>query len=64
MKNSRAQTSKQFSQLDQSMMRKLKKLADRTGRTVDDLISEGILEFLAKCQAKTELKNSQIISES
>jgi hypothetical protein len=43
------------------MMRKLRRLADRTGWTVEDLINEGILEFVAKCQAKTELKNSQVI---
>jgi len=35
------------------MMRKLRKLADRTGWTVDHLIKEGTLEFVAKCQAKT-----------
>jgi hypothetical protein len=34
------------------MMRKLRKLTDRTGWTVEDLINEGILEFVAKCQAK------------
>jgi len=46
------------------MMRKLRKLADRTGWTVDDLINGGTLEFVAKCQTQTELKNSQIIPES
>ena len=46
--------------LDQSMMRKLRKLADRTGWTVEDLIHEGILEFVAKCQAKKELETKII----
>jgi len=41
--------------LDQRLMRKLRKLADRTGSTVEDLIHEGILEFVAKRQAKKEL---------
>jgi len=40
--------------LDQRLMRKLRKLADRTGSTVEDLIHEGILEFVTKCQAKKE----------
>jgi hypothetical protein len=46
--------------LDQSMMRKLRKLADRTGWTVEDLIHEGILEFVAKCQAENELETKII----
>ena len=46
--------------LDQSMMRKLRKLADRTGWTVEDLIHEGILEFVAKCQAEKELETKII----
>ena len=46
--------------LDQSMMRKLRKLADRTGWTVEDLIHEGILEFAAKCQAEKELETKII----
>jgi hypothetical protein len=41
--------------LDQSIMRKLRKLADRTGSTVEALIQEGILEFAAKCQTEKEL---------
>ena len=41
--------------LDQRLMKKLRKLANRTGSTVEDLIHEGILEFVAKCQAKKEL---------
>ena len=47
-------------QLDQSMMRKLRKLADRTGWTVEDLIHEGILEFVAGCQAEKELETKII----
>jgi hypothetical protein len=46
--------------LDQGMMRKLRKLADRTGWTVEDLIHEGILEFVAKCQAEKELETKII----
>jgi hypothetical protein len=46
--------------LDQSMMRKLRKLADRTGWTVEDLIHEGILEFVARCQAEKELETKII----
>ena len=41
--------------LDQSLMKKLRKLADRTGSTVEDLIHEGILEFVTKRQAEKEL---------
>jgi hypothetical protein len=46
--------------LDQSMMRKLRKLADRTGWTVEDLINEGILKFVTKCQAKAQLETKII----
>jgi hypothetical protein len=46
--------------LDQRLMRKLRKLADRTGSTVEDLIHEGILEFVTKCQAKRELETKII----
>jgi hypothetical protein len=42
--------------LDQRLMRKLRKLAVRTGWTVEDLIHEGILEFVAKCQGEVELE--------
>jgi hypothetical protein len=42
--------------LDQRMMRKLRKLADRTGWTVEDLIHEGILEFVTKHEAEKELE--------
>lgn len=40
--------------LDQGIMRKLRKLADRTGSTVEALIREGILEFATKCQTEKE----------
>src|SRR5262245_38814739 len=46
--------------LDQRLMRKLRKLADGTGSTVEDLIHEGILEFVTKCQAEKELKTKII----
>jgi hypothetical protein len=46
--------------LDQRLMRKLRKLADRTGSTVEDLIHEGILEFVAKHEAEKELETKII----
>jgi hypothetical protein len=49
-----------LNKLDQSIMRKLRKLADRTGWTVEDLIHEGILEFVAKWQAEKELETKII----
>ena len=50
-----------LNKLDQNMMKKLRKLADRTGWTVEDLIHEGILEFTAKCEAERGLE-TKIIS--
>jgi len=47
-------------QLDQRLMRKLRKLADRTGSTVEDLIYEGILEFVTKRQVEKELETKII----
>jgi len=41
-------------------MRKLRKLADLTGWTVQDLIQEGILQFAAKHDAETELETKII----
>ena len=41
-------------------MRKLRKLADRTGWTGEDLIHEGILEFVAKHEAEKELETKII----
>jgi hypothetical protein len=49
-----------LNKLDQSTMRKLRKLADRTGWSVEDLIHEGILEFMAKREAEGELKSKII----
>src|SRR5439155_20132446 len=49
-----------LNKLDQSIMRKLRKLADRTGWTVEDLIHEGILEFVAKHEAEKELETKII----
>ena len=46
--------------LDQRLMKKLRKLANRTGSTVEDLIHEGILEFVTKCQAEKELETKII----
>jgi hypothetical protein len=47
--------------LDQSIMRKLRKLADRTGWTVEDLIHEGILETATKHEAEKELERKIIL---
>jgi hypothetical protein len=44
-----------LNKLDQSMMIKLRKLADLTGSTVEDLIHEGILQFAAKCEVETKV---------
>jgi hypothetical protein len=41
-------------------MREPRNLADRTGSTVEDLIHEGILEFVSKCQAKKDLETKVI----
>jgi hypothetical protein len=46
-----------LSKLDQIMMRKL---ADLTGWTVENLIHEGTLEFMAKHEAEKELKTKII----
>ena len=49
-----------LNKLDQRIMRKLRKLADRTGWTVEDLIHEGILEFMAKHEGEKELETKII----
>jgi len=49
-----------LNELDQSMMRKLRKLADLTGWTVENLIHEGILKFVAKREAERELETKII----
>jgi hypothetical protein len=36
-------------------MRKLRRLADRTGWSVEDIIHEGILQFAAKCEVETKI---------
>ena len=46
-----------LNKLDQNMMKKLRKLADRTGWTVEDLIHEGILEFMAKMRSREGARN-------
>jgi hypothetical protein len=46
--------------LDQSMMRKLRKLADHTDSTVEDLIHEGMLKIAAKHEAEKLLEGHQI----
>jgi hypothetical protein len=49
-----------LNKLDQRIMRKLRKLADRTGWNVEDLIHEGILEFVAKDEGEKELETKII----
>jgi hypothetical protein len=44
-----------LNKLDQNMMRKLRKLADLTGWTVEDLIHEGILSFVAAKELETKV---------
>ena len=46
--------------LDQRLMRKLRKLADLTGSTVEDLMYEGILKSVTKCQVENELETKII----
>jgi hypothetical protein len=46
-----------LNKLNQSMMRKLRKLADRNGWTVEDLIHAGVVEFVAKCEAESLARN-------
>jgi hypothetical protein len=46
--------------LDQKLMRKLRKLADLTGSTVEDLMHERILEFVTKCRVENELETKII----
>lgn len=46
--------------LDQKMMRRLRKLADRTGCTVEDLIRKRILQFVAGAEAESHLENKII----
>jgi metal-dependent amidase/aminoacylase/carboxypeptidase family protein len=43
--------------LDQRMMRKLRRLADRTGCTVEYHIHEAIVQFVAEQKAERELEN-------
>lgn len=50
--------------LDQRLMRKLRKLADRMGSTVEDLMHEGILDFVAKCQAKKEFEKDYQLTDA
>jgi hypothetical protein len=49
-----------LNKLDQSLMRKLRKLADLTGWTVEDLIHEGILKSVTKHEAEKELETKII----
>ena len=49
-----------LNKLDQRIMRKPRRLADRTGWTVEDLIHEGILKFVTKHEAEKELETKII----
>jgi hypothetical protein len=46
--------------LDQKMMKKLRKLADRTGCTVERCIREGFADFVTRHAAEEELERKII----
>jgi hypothetical protein len=43
--------------VDQRMMRNLRKLADRTDCTVEDLIRGAIVQFVRNCEAQREVED-------
>jgi Ribbon-helix-helix protein, copG family len=45
-----------LNKVDQTMMRRLRKLADRRGRSVEGLIREALEQWVAKCEAEPELE--------
>jgi hypothetical protein len=46
--------------LDQTMMRRLRKLADRRGWSVEHLIHEALGRWVAQCEAERELERKII----
>jgi hypothetical protein len=51
-----------LNKVDQTMMRRLRELADRRGWSVERLIRKALEQWLAQCQAERELE-TKIISE-
>jgi hypothetical protein len=49
-----------FHKLDQRMMKNLRRLADRTGCTVEGLIREVVAEFVTKLEAEADLEDKII----
>ena len=45
-----------LNKVDQTMMRRLRKLADQRGCNVEDLIHEAIEQWVAQCEAERELE--------
>jgi hypothetical protein len=45
-----------LNKVDQTMMRRLRKLADQRGCNVEDLIHEAIEQWMAQCEAERELE--------
>jgi len=45
-----------LNKVDQTMMRRLRELADRRGGSVEALIRETLEQFVAKCEAERELE--------
>jgi hypothetical protein len=46
--------------VDQTMMIRLRELADRRGRSVENLIRETLEQWVARCNAERELKTKII----
>jgi hypothetical protein len=46
--------------VDQTMMRRLRELADRRGRSVEGLIHEALEQWVAKCEVERGLKTKII----
>jgi hypothetical protein len=45
-----------LNKVDQAMIRRLGELADRRGRTVEQLIHEALEQWVAKCETERELE--------
>ena len=45
-----------LNKVDRTMMRTLRELADRRGRSVEGLIREALEQWVAKCEAEPELE--------
>jgi hypothetical protein len=49
-----------LNKVDQTMMRRLRELADRRGRTVENLIHDALEQWVVQCQAERELETKII----